>query len=574
MTNYKAAKCLLLTAVLWLTGYTTSFSQNCGCTVTFKVQNTKRGLNILDGRKAPFNKVKPGGTLCIQGGNYQQLRLRNFIGTSGRPITIKNCGGQVTTQGGLNVSASRYIKISGAGKAGIKYGIKIKRAKGAGLDLTGLTSNVEVENMEIQNTGFAGIMAKTDPQCNKPKTWRQNFTFHDLKIHDCYIHDTHGEGMYIGFTGGFEQSNRKCNGRPIFGHLIKTVRIYDNLIVRAGWDGFQLNLAVQDVKVYRNTVIGYGTQKRLYQNFGWSIGAGTRGRFYNNFIYQLNSFKSPQMKGSGVQIISNQDTFFYNNVIVNSERHGIFVHNRLSRHKLNFKEGYYFLNNTIVGSGLSGMLYNSASSNNPKDQKFEWRRIFYNNLIVAPRSKHHKTRTWKGMKENYVDFNTKTMRDRAKVNIQKNVFAANMQEARFANPRNLVIDANNYQLAKGAKGINGGRNVSQSFGVRSDFNGTSRNTGGASDIGAFEYNTSDNFSKVKVSATRTNNRVNFKFGFKLSGKSSISIENIRGNKVHQLYTGFIKPGARSFTWNNSRRGLYRINIKIGNYQASKFIMVR
>lgn len=575
MNYYKVFKHFLLIIILCTINYSLSFGQNCGCSLTFKTNN-RRGVNILDGQKAPYNRLRSGGTLCIPAGNYQELRFINFRGNGGKPITIKNCGGKVTTNNGITVLGSRYLKISGAGHPSIKYGIKIQRAKGTGLDIKGLSSDVEIENVEVQNAGFAGIMAKTDPQCNKPKTWRKNFTFYNLKIHDCYIHDTHGEGMYIGYTGGYERSNRKCGGRQIFGHLFKSVRIYDNIIVRTGWDGFQLNLAVQDVRVYGNTVIGYGTQKRANQNFGWSIGGGTKGKFYNNFIYQINSFKSRannpyQLKGSGVQIISNGDTFFYNNVIVNSERHAIFIHNRLSRRMLNFKEGYYFLNNTIIGSRLSGIFYNSASTYQ-KDEKLQWKRIFFNNLIVGSRATHHKTRTWKGMNENYVDFNSKAMRDNAKANVQNNVCLGNTQQAKFANANNLVIDANNYRLANGARGINAGRGNTRSFGFSTDFNGVSRGTGGKPDAGAFEYN-GRNQAKVFIFASKSGNRVNFRCNFNVSGKGFIKIEHITGQSVHQLFNGYLRAGNRSFNWNNARRGFYRINIKIGNYSTSKFIII-
>lgn len=582
LNYYKASRLFLTLLVVLCSTSLVAFAQNCGCNVTIKPSQANKKVNIIDGQKAPYNRLKPGNTLCIQAGSYQELRFINFRGSGGKPITIKNCGGQVRTNDGIAIIKSRYIKFSGTGHPSVKYGIKILRAKGTGLNVTGLSSNVEIENVEIQNTGFAGIMVKTDPQCNQPQTWRKNYTFYDLKIHDCYIHDTHGEGMYIGYTGGFERSNKKCNGRQIFGHLFKSVRIHDNLIVKSGWDGFQLSLAVQDVQVYRNTVIGYGTKKVVYQNFGWSIGGGTRGKFYSNFIYQLDVFKqrgNPQnFKGSGIQIISNRDTFFYNNVIVNSERHGVFIHNRLSRNMLNFKEGYYFINNTIVGSGLSGIFYNSASTLQ-KDEKLNWRRIFYNNLVVGPKVHYERNRVWKNRNENYIDFNTKNMRDRAKDFIQKNIFAATPQEIKFAQSNNLVIDAYNYRLSKASKAVNAGLNASRSFGVHADFNEISRKNDRGFDIGAFEYSPAwsrrgASGSTAQVVAKRVSgNKVTFQCLFTRAGNGSITIEHLGGRKVHQLFSGRISAGTRNFSWNNAQRGLFRIKIKIDNRETSKFIKI-
>ncbi len=575
--HYKIIVVLLLTINTLLSNTYRSYGQNCGCTVTFKKSQAVNGVNILDGRKAPYNRLKPGNTLCIQAGNYKELRFINFRGNGGRPITIKNCGGRVTTQNGINILGSRHVKFSGAGTSSIKYGFKVARARGTGLDVKGLSSNIEIENVEIQNTGFAGIMVKTDPQCNQPKTWRKNFTFYGLKIHDCYIHDTHAEGMYIGYTGGFERSGKKCGGKPIFGHLLKSVRIYDNLIVRSGWDGFQLNLAVQDVQVYRNTVIGYGTKRVAYQNFGWSIGGGTRGKFYSNFIYQFNAYKktgNPQnLKSSGVQVISNQDTFFYNNVIVNSERHGIFIHNRLSSNLLNFREGYHFANNTIVGSGNSGIFYNAASTLR-REEKLNWRRVFYNNLVVAPKIRHERNRTWKSRNENFVDFNTQKMLNKAKSNTRNNVYLNSIGEAKFTRPNNLIIDARNYQLTNGSRAINAGLNNARSFGVSADYNEARRTN--TFDAGAFEYGSSSlrgGKLRVEAIATRAGNRVNFQFKFNKGGQASIVVEQLNGARVQQLYTGRIAAGTRRLDWKNARGGLYRIKIRVGNQEVSKIMKV-
>ena len=59
-----------------------------------------------------------------------------------------------------------------------------------------LSTNFEVDHIEIANTGFAGIISKTDPVCNLSKN-RGNFTQYQSVFHDNYIHNTSGEGMYM-----------------------------------------------------------------------------------------------------------------------------------------------------------------------------------------------------------------------------------------------------------------------------------------------------------------------------------------------------------------------------------------
>ena len=87
-------------------------------------------------------------------------------------------------------------------------------------------------NVEIKNTGFAGIMAKTDPTCSNPKTWRTGgYILQNLNLHHNYIHDTFGEGMYIGYTGGYMVESKKvCDGEYAFGHFLENVQIYDNIV--------------------------------------------------------------------------------------------------------------------------------------------------------------------------------------------------------------------------------------------------------------------------------------------------------------------------------------------------------
>lgn len=567
----------------------TTFAQDCGCDFTFKPSDAVNGFSQIDGKQAPYDQIRQGNTLCIEAGAYNGIRIINLIGGSGSPIIIKNCGGQVVSTDGIRIVGSRHVKLSGAGDASVKYGFKVEKAVGTGVDIKGLSTNVEVENIEVQNTGFAGIMAKSDPECNKAETWRPNFTMYDVKIHDCYIHDTDGEGMYIGNTGGYETTNRYCNGNPVYAHLLKSVHIYNNLIERAGWDGLQINLAVEDTRVYNNTVIGYGTKKELFQNFGFSIGGGTKGRFYSNFIYQLSAYKNNstdpnQLKGSGVQIISNQDTFFYNNIIVNSERHGIFAHNRLSRYKLDFREGYYFINNTIIGAGVSGIFYNSSSAQQPQDEKTDWRRIFYNNLIVAPNIKYETESFWKGFDENYIDFNSQTLREAAKDFIKNNIFAPTISEVNFANPNNPTADANNFKLTEDSKAVDAGLDAATSFGVNVDFSGFNRPNSATFDIGAFEYRENDPVGlspkNAPTIATLYPNpspgKVHLQLEVKKAAYGTVQVMSMEGKKIAQVFKGKLLPGKRTFTWQNlqQHKGLFILHVVTDKQHVSKPFVVR
>ncbi len=90
--------------------------------------------------------------------------------------------------------------LSGKGDATYTYGIKLinsNASNGMGVTVGDLSSDCELEHIEVAKAGFAGMMVKTDPGCD-PATWRDNFAMYKVKIHDNYIHDTGGEGLYIG----------------------------------------------------------------------------------------------------------------------------------------------------------------------------------------------------------------------------------------------------------------------------------------------------------------------------------------------------------------------------------------
>ena len=452
-----------------LMAHNRAFSQDCNCDHTIK--NPKDpSITVIN---ASSYKYSPGDVFCFEAGNWAGIRLIGFKGTLANPLVFKNCGGQVIVNSpiysGIQFIESRYFRLTGTGNSSIKYGIKVASSGGgsSGVTIDGFSSDCEIDHLEIANTGFAGIIAKTDPNCNDPKTWRGNFTMYNVKIHNNFIHDTHGEGMYVGYTGGFDVSKKTCNGTMVFGHLIEGVRIYNNRLERTGWDGIQLNMAVKDVEVYNNEVIVYGTAKSTYQNFGMSLGGGSVGRYYNNRIYN-----SPEYAISvGVQIISNQgDTYFYNNIIENTGSYGIFNHQRMT--DFDKTKGFYFVNNLIINPGLSGIFYNCPVLEVPN--------FFYNNVIVNPGTYYENSPVWKGVNENYIDFNSISMRDNAV--LANNHFATSINSVGFKN-----VSSQDYHLTTGSPLINAGKDVSN-LGINIDFEGLKRPAGGGFDIGPFEFN--------------------------------------------------------------------------------------
>ena len=402
--------------------------------------------------------VKAGDVICVNAGNIGTIQFSNIRGSATNPVTIKNCGGQVvlggtSAQNGFLFFASRYVHITGTGAAGVNYGFKVSAtASGSqGVAYAGLSSDVEIDHMEIANTGYSGMMIKTDPSsnCADKSATRPNFTLYNVKIHDNYIHNTGGEGIYLG-DSFYLGTNVFC-GQMEYCHEVRGVRIYNNRFESTGRESIQVGAGVSDVEIYNNSVYNYGAQNIAEQNGGVQLGVGTAARFYNNLI------KNGRGPALAIQGIGNE--YIYNNVFVNPGTGGAITINTrptpLSTDIVNkgYLGGVYLINNTFVNAatGAAVEYVNGAPGN-----------VMYNNLVVASATKWDNTYTYTDWKKS------------------NNVVVPVLANAKFAN-----AGADDYRLLSGSPAINAGRDVS-AWGVTKDAANQARPYGGANDAGAYE----------------------------------------------------------------------------------------
>ncbi len=424
-------------------------AQNCQCDHTITPDKPH-----IDG--ATMN-VKPGDVICVKAGKYKFLNLFNFSGTASKPITFINCGGQVVIGGyqhyyGLLLNNVNYFRFTGTGSPGQSYGFKIDGINGSGSGVAGYGIYGEIDHLEISRTGFAGVLYKHDPSCD-PTSWQQNFVMKNIRIHDNYIHNTGGEGIYVGYTGG--DKTLTCNGRRITvkPHNIEGLKIYNNRIENTGWDGLQVSRATKDCEIYNNTIKNFGTAREKYQDEGILIGGGTTGRLYNNTIIKGT--------GVGIQVFGSGNNYIYNNVIADVEADGIFCDDRETVPG----RGFFFINNTIVNTGSAGMrMYSIKSKGN----------VFYNNLLA-------------NVSKDIVLLNAPI-----DWKASNNTIVSKVSDAGFAD-----AGSHNYQLKSNSHGIDKGKDVS-SYGIRTDRNGKARPAGKAFDIGAYESGASAPGNKAPV----------------------------------------------------------------------------
>ena len=408
---------------------------NCALTITQDGYYDVSSLGVL-----------PGQTICIQAGTYSGLIFANIQGSTTQPITVQNCGGPVVIDGsgnpsGISFSNSTYFNLSGSGDSGSLYGIRVQRtgAGAAAVNASNGSSDFSLHHIEISGAEYAGISAKTDPSCS-PNTWRQNFTMQNVSIHHNYIHDINGKGMLIGYNA--ESVTRSCNGQNtvIYPHDIANLKIYQNTIENVGGEGM-LYANASNAEIYSNVIKSAGTKSTAA---GVQIGINSGGRFYNNQILGTSGNGL-----AGIGYLGNNRVF--NNVIAKAGQHGIYI---VDQNATISNSTFLLANNTISEPNGVGIRLDNLKSTN----------TLVNNAIVKPKT---------GVQISAMQ-NVQVV-DQS--NYKENALPASL----FVNPA-----GNDYHLIPSSPLLNAGQSVS-SYGIQTDLDGNPRTVQGATDIGAYEY---------------------------------------------------------------------------------------
>jgi len=335
-----------------------------------------RGTSIFDGEQT---LVQPGQTICLEGGSRDYLVLKNIHGTPSNPILIKNENSAVIIETGhyygIKISNCSFIRFSGTGNPQITFGVQILRVdQGAGISVTDLSTDVEIDHVEVANIPIGGIYAKSEPDCNFNST-RDKFTMYNFLLHDCYLHDIADEGLYIG-SSKYSGQTITCDGKDttVLPHIMVGTRIYNNIVENTGWDGIQVSSSESDCEIHDNIVREDSQEEYQYQMSGIIIGGGSQCDCYNNQIFDG--------KGDGIDILGLGNMKIYNNLIVNAGRtykpndpnafkHGIFVGESVTLANAT----YDIFNNTIVNPKSNGIKFANQEIAHAN---------FINNLITNP----------------------------------------------------------------------------------------------------------------------------------------------------------------------------------------------
>ncbi|MFL5786921.1 MAG: PKD domain-containing protein [Flavisolibacter sp.] len=437
-----------------------STAQSSGCNTaaakTYVLHAIQNEIYLPYTSNGILSSVRGGDTLKIPAGTYNDIILDSFSGDPCRPVIIINMGGKVAS-GYIRIDhKAQYFKITGTGDTTIKYGFKVGTAgAGAGLAI-GIANHYEVEHLECSNSDV-GFLCKKNPYAGYPSSVYPNYIINKVSIHDNYIHNTHGEGMYIGHTYPLADPYNN-NLVPI---QMDSVEIFNNLVDSTDWDGIQLSNARNGASIHDNVVKHFGLINMGAQQAGIIMGANTNGNVYNNMILGGT--------GNGMEIFGYGHIQIYNNLITDAGQDGtqykqdaLFIDDV----PMYSNPGLYIevINNTIVNSGRDAVrMYNDRGSVVNKN-------VFKNNLLVQPNSL-----TTGGSFSQYLNYPGTLGTE------SNNIKLPLTTQAKFIAP-----GLSDYHLLAGSPAIDTGADVS-SYGIVTDLDHFNRPYGTKYDAGAYEF---------------------------------------------------------------------------------------
>ena len=413
--------------------------------------------------------VAAGDTIIVNAGNHGQLEFKNITGTRDLPVIIRNSGGQVIcdSPGGaaLTLWNCQFVQLTGTGSAGVDYGFKVgtsyTRGGAHAVQVIRGSSDIEIDHVEVFSAGFAGFNVKDEPRVDGLYN-RGNFVMENISLHHNYVHDTKGEGFYIGHTfyNGYDIS-----GSLYYPHFIKRLKVYENHTLNTGAEGIQVGSTRVGMEVFNNSVESPGQDPFAnFQNNGIQIGMSS-GTLTGNTVRDA--------PGNGIIALTPGELVIACNVIERSGANGMFIDDRLSTPESitlggeGAGSGFRVLNNTIVDCGQDASQETSNKSgirlyaNEITDTNY-----VFNNLVIG------------GPGPTYAF---------TKLNTSVQAVESGTRWSADGVGLGLTDAANgNYRLNAGFALINAGVGV-QRFGIHHDRVGAGRTAGTAVDIGAYEF---------------------------------------------------------------------------------------
>ncbi|ADB38273.1 hypothetical protein [Spirosoma linguale] len=219
--------------------------------------------------------LQPGATVWVKGARYINFTLQlnqSRVPVGQPPIQVRNYDGQVEIQNTLTLLGAQGAKISGKYEATTGVGDSDYQGHGKGsyafttgrygwllnnkyldktrpaLTMDGGVRDIEWEFMEVKGGYFTAMLFNARNYDMNIPTSTTYLPFENINIHDFYIHDLDGEGIYLGST----ELNLKAH--------FKGGSFYNSRVLRVGNEGLQFGQLNSGMRVFNNVV---------HSNFNW-----------------------------------------------------------------------------------------------------------------------------------------------------------------------------------------------------------------------------------------------------------------------------------------------------------------
>jgi len=265
---------------------------------------TGSGYLTIDGTVLDLSTIK---LIKIKGGTYKGIYIKNIAGTIAAPITIKN-NGQVIITEGMETDNAVNVAIEGDANPEIKYGFSFENIALRAIKLNRRIEGVTFKSMSFKNVldyCIAGEKSNGEIAYDGSAATRNE----RLKILNCRF-DNAGS---IVFNGALDKNTSTDVG------LFKDVEIAYNDFSNTNAGTLCSFGNVQDYNIHHNTVNNVNPTNNNHNGIFYMQGSGN---FHDNKLtnYQGNSIRMwLYSRGSNPVTVE-----IYNNICYNTRKYGGF----------------------------------------------------------------------------------------------------------------------------------------------------------------------------------------------------------------------------------------------------------
>ncbi|SEW32016.1 PKD domain-containing protein [Chitinophaga arvensicola] len=304
---------------------------------TFTILPDAQGRALLNFTSGGY---QPGDLILLKG-TFKSVGFENFQGTLANPIFVQNVEGEVVTIGeeswnggsyaaALNLSNCKHMIVWGTDVN--SFLLKGSLAVPAREAYKNIICEMYTDNVRIayltSTGGGTPIWCKKEVVLADTNSWGTSKRLENIRIDNCIIHDNYNEGMYIGHTAPYWDTQAPGTGAPYYPNVgevpdpvrykvpirINNVRIHHCLLYNIGGDGIQV-AGSDDVKIYNNEIRNHASRNVWSDNGGIIWGGVTNWEITNNYIHDS--------WGDLLQCYASSSGVIKNNLLVRGQNEGI-----------------------------------------------------------------------------------------------------------------------------------------------------------------------------------------------------------------------------------------------------------